>query len=177
MKSHKISLLSWFILIFPNIIFSQNKINCIEKEQKVLGSEDPVIIKTCTFKNYKSIKTGEADYKGRYSYTYNLFKVVNGKNQPISNSQLFNDKKDQLLSIINTKIESFYNEISKDPENADCLPDMEYIMPYSFEKLNISFDNEMIEFSYSFGLSSACMNLDGDIISFKIPEIEPYLAN
>lgn len=176
MKMCKITFLVWFILTFTNAVFSQNKINCIEKEQKVVGNEDPVIIKTCTFKNYKSIKTGEADYKGRYSYSYKLFKMVNGKSLPISNAQLFNDKKGQLLSIINTKIEAFYNDISKSPENADCLPGLEYIMPYSFEKLNISFDNEVIEFSYSFDLSSACMSLDGDIISFKIAEIEPYLA-
>jgi hypothetical protein len=85
-----------------------SRISCNEKAQK------GTVVKTCTWSVYKSVSSGEADQKGRYFYSYQMYKSINGKYVKIEKSQLFNEKGDELLEAINRKIKEFYIELSKD---------------------------------------------------------------
>jgi hypothetical protein len=164
-----------FLFLMSSFCISQSKVNCIQREEKNSESQDPRIVKTCTYGVYKSVRTGEADEKGRYSYFTKLYKQVNGKYAAISNAQLFNQKKEQLLGIIRNKIDAYHDELARNPDNQDCLIEKEYLPVFTFDNLDFSFVEDGLEVSFSLGLSGACMSVDGDIISFKLAEIEPYL--
>jgi hypothetical protein len=99
-----------------------NKVTCTEKESKNKDGGDPIYTKTCLYKKYKTISKGYPDYEGRYSYEYSVFKrQENGTYVQIKNTMLFNENKNELLSIINSKIEKDYKSYSNDPETKDCF--------------------------------------------------------
>ena len=152
-----------------------NKATCKEKESKTNDLIDPIIIKTCFYKNYKAISKGYPDYKGRYSYEYTLFKKQkNGSYIKIKNSTFFNENKNQFLSLINSKIEKDYLLFSNDPDTKDCFNGDQFT-PFDFEQLGIIFDDNNIIFNVYFGLSSACMSVDGTIISFELSDIQKFI--
>ena len=155
---------------------ASNKVICTEKETKDEdGGEDPVITKTCLYKNYKTISKGYPDYKGRYSYEYSLFsKQADGSYVQIENASLFNQYQNELLSLINSEIEKVYDSDSIDPETKDCF-DGEPFAPFSFEQMGIDFEDDKINFNVTFGLSGACMSVDGTTVSFSLDEIKRYL--
>jgi hypothetical protein len=116
----------------------------------------------------------KTDYKGRYSYEYELYKKINGKYVKVKNSALFNQNQNQLLTTINQKIQKDYIVFSTDPESKDCF---DSVAPpkFSFDELFIDFRDGKINFSVTFGLSSACMSVDGTTVSFTLDEIQQYL--
>ena len=152
-----------------------NKVTCTEKESKNEDGGDPILTKTCLYKKYKTISKGYPDYKGRYSYEYSVFKKQeNGSYVQIKNATLFNENKNELLSIINSKIENDYKSYSNDPETKDCFEGASFT-PFNFDQLAIDFDVDKINFNVTFGLSGACMSVDGTIVSFNLYEIQKYL--
>ena len=157
-----------------NASIAQTKIVCNQKEQKSQDSESPILIKTCIMGNYQSISEGVADPQGRYSYSYKLSKNDNGKYIPVKNSELFNEKKVDLLYIINQRIKKTFDEYLKDPENRDCFNGVSEPNA-TFDDLGITFNDFGIDFNISFGLPMACMAIDGTTVSFKIDEITTYL--
>ena len=156
-------------------VTTSNKIICNEKEQKIQGSSDPRLIKTCTWLNYKCISTGEADYKGRYFYSYQWLKLTNGKFVKIDKTQLFNEKLSQLIEQINKNIKTKFDDLLKDSENKDCLSELEKLPFYNINDLDIFIDEDGFTFSYSLGLSLVCLPIDRDYISFSLKEIEQFL--
>ena len=162
------------IISLPITQLAQKPIICSEKEQIIKDSPDPRIIKSCTFENFKSVSIGDADYKGRYSYSYKLLKLINNRYVEIKNSELFNENKKELLAIINQKIKETYDEYSNNSETKDCF-DGFTLTEVSFDDLGISFNDTGIDFSISFGLSGACLSVDGTIISIELAEIKVYL--
>ncbi len=76
MKIESILLTALTILVLTSVAVAQvpKKITCFEKESKNKAGVDPVLTKTCFYKNYKTILKGYPDYKGRYSYVYSVFK-------------------------------------------------------------------------------------------------------
>jgi hypothetical protein len=154
-----------------------NKVVCTEKEAKNEDGVDPILIKTCFYKAYKTITNGYPDYKGRYSYEYSVFKKQeNGNYIQIKNASLFNKNKKELLSIINSKIEKDYNSVYNDPETKDCFEE-ESFTPYNFDQLGITFSDDKINFEVTFGLAGACMSVDGTTVSFSLEEIQKYLID
>jgi hypothetical protein len=154
-----------------------NKVICTEKEAKNEDGVDPILIKTCFYKAYKTITNGYPDYKGRYSYEYSVFKKQeNGNYIQIKNASLFNKNKKELLLIINSKIEKDYNSVYNDPETRDCFED-ESFTPYNFDQLGITFSDDKINFEVTFGLAGACMSVDGTTVSFSLEEIQKYLID
>ena len=152
-----------------------NKVTCTEKESKNEDGGDPILTKTCLYKKYKTISKGYPDYKGRYSYEYSVFKKQeNGSYVQIKNATLFNENKNELLSIINSKIENDYKSYSNDPETKDCFEGASFT-PFNFDQLAIDFDVDKINFNVTFGLSGACMSVDATIVSFNLDEIQKYL--
>lgn len=154
---------------------TSNKVTCIEKETTNEDSGYPILTTTCLYKKYKTISKGYPDYNGRYSYEFSLFKKQeNGKYIQIKNALLFNKNKNKLLSIINFKIEKDYKLYSNNPEAKDCFEGASF-SPFNFDQLGIYFDDDKINFSVTFGLSDACMSVDGSIVSFNFDEIQKYL--
>lgn len=154
---------------------TSNKVTCKEKESKNEDGFDPILTKTCLYKKYKTISKGYPDFKGRYSYEYSVFKKQeNGSYVQIKNATLFNEHKNELLSIINSKIKIDYMSFFNDPETKDCFEGASFT-PFNFDQLGIYFDDDEINFSVTFGLSGACMSVDGTIVSFNFDEIQKYL--
>jgi hypothetical protein len=148
---------------------------CEEKEEKNPESEDPIIIKTCLYGNYRTISTGSPDFNGRYSYENGLYKLEKGEYKEIGNSSLFNHKQGDLLKLINQKIKEDYLKLSSDPETKECFEGAEPIREFKMDELRIGFETDQLVFHLEFGLPSACLSVDGTSVSFKLQEVEPYL--
>ncbi|MHC2990349.1 hypothetical protein OB13_01630 [Pontibacter sp. HJ8] len=148
---------------------------CEEKDEDNPGSEDPIIVRTCTYQNYRSVATGIPDYKGRYSWEYTLYKLENDAYVPIKNESLFNDKRNNLLRQVNQRIQAEYHLFADDPNFNDCFTMAETIPEFGYEDLNIGFADDQLVFHASLGLPEVCLSIDGASISFKLSEVAPYL--
>ncbi len=154
---------------------TSNKATCSKKESKNEDGGDPILTKTCLYKIYKTISKGYPDDQGRYSYEYSVFKKQKNESYvQIKNALLFNKNKNELLSIINSKIKKNYKSYSNEPETKDCFQGASFT-PFNFDQLGIYFDDDKINFNVTFGLSGACMSVDGTIVSFNLDEIQKYL--
>ncbi|UAY53544.1 hypothetical protein [Ferruginibacter albus] len=151
------------------------KVTCSEKLKRQGHGLDPIITKTCFLKNFKLVSIGEPDYKGRYSYEYEVYKKENKKFVPATNSEIFNANQEELLTLINKQIQADYKQYSTDSQTKDCFIGIDSIPFYKMNELGISFYGDQIWFNVTFGLSSACMSVDGTIVSFKLSEIKKYL--
>lgn len=150
-------------------------VTCTEQETQNEEGGGPLLTKTCLYGKYKTITQGYPDYKGRYSYEYTLHKKdVNGSYVQIKNEMLFNENKNELLSVINSRIKKEYMSLSKDPETLDCFEGATF-SPYNFNQMGIDFDNTGINFHVAFSLGSACMAVDGTVITFSFDQIQEYL--
>ena len=157
------------------IQITSNKVTCTEKESKNEEGGSPILTKTCLYKTFKTITKGFPDYKGRYSYEYSILKKQeNGSYLPIKNASLFKKNKNELLSIINNKIQKDYISYSNNLETKDCFEGISFT-PFNFNELGIEFESNTIEFNVTFGLIGACMSVDGTTISMKLDEIQKYL--
>jgi hypothetical protein len=122
------------------IPITSDKVTCTEKETKNEDEGGPILTKTCLYKTYKTISKGFPDYKGRYSYEYSVFKKQeNGSYVQIKNASMFNKNKNELLSIINSKIEKDYKSFSN--EAKDCFEGASFT-PFNFDQLGITFNND-----------------------------------
>jgi hypothetical protein len=155
---------------------SNDIVMCSEKEMPNPDAEDPIIKKTCLYKHYKTISIGALDNKGRYTYEYSLYKKQSNSTYiKVKNESMFNGKKLDLLSLINAKIKKEYEQYAQDPASSDCFGQMS-LVPFTFEQLGIDFDNNTINFHVTFGLSGACMSVDGASIAFSLHDIKQYLS-
>ncbi len=149
-------------------------LTCNEVEIKTKESIDPEIIKTCTWGDYKSVSTGNADYKGRYYYSYQLFKTINTVDVSISNEDFITKDKINLMNFLQHKVNESFNRFAKDKEHADCFIDVEK-PKVEWETFGIEFTVEGVQFSYKFGLQDACLASDGDSILLTYDEISRYI--
>lgn len=149
--------------------------SCEEKDEDNPGSEDPIIVRTCTYQNYKSVATGMPDYKGRYSWEHALYKLEGDEYVPVKNELLFNDKRNDLLRQVNQRVLAEYHLFSGDPDFSDCFAMVESIPEFGYDDLNIGFEDDQLVFHASLGLPEACLSIDGASVSFKLSEVAPYL--
>ncbi|TAF64605.1 MAG: hypothetical protein EAZ55_11125 [Cytophagales bacterium] len=148
------------------------KIDCSQTETNENGVSS--MTKSCLYNNYKAVARGATDSKGRYAYQYELFVKKGGEEYtPIKNAEMFNKEK-ELLALINGKIKKDYESYANDPQTKSCF-DGKPFTPFTFDQLGISFDSDKISFNASFGLSSACMSVDGSIVSFDWGEMQTYI--
>lgn len=121
-KSILLTAIATFGLTAVTMAQVANKATCTEKESKNEDGGDPILTKTCLYKKYKTISKGYPDNRGRYSYEYSVFKKQeNGSYVQIKNATVFNENRNTLLSIINSKIEKEYRSYSNDPEQKIVL--------------------------------------------------------
>lgn len=148
---------------------------CEEREIPNSDGMEPSIERTCLFQDFKTHSVGEPDYKGRYSYSYTLYRKESGKYIQVSNATLFReDRLKELELILNRRIRADYMEMKKDAD--DCYEG--FVLPeFLVNQMGIYFRDDQIFFSVSFGLSSACLAVDGTLVSLSISELKPFLTN
>ncbi len=148
--------------------------NVICEEKRVNSTTtEPNLIKSCILNNFKSVSTGEADYKGRYSYKYEIFIKKKGVFVKSNNEDLFNEKKEELLKLINQKIKIDFEDYATNPETKDCFEGLIF-SNYSFNDLGIEFDDNKINFNVWFDVYGYCFSVSSTTVSFSLEEIKPY---
>lgn len=162
--------------------FGENKkgttkyqVHCIEKKKPLDNKIDPILIKICDFKTFRSVRTGKADYKGRYSYDYQLFKITKNGKKKIKNSDLFNSGTDLVEKKINRDLRQEYEKNLNNPHLKNCMEWIDFRY-YNINEMGIAFsDNNEIEFYINYGIGGACFNVSFSILNYKISEFEKYM--
>ena len=155
---------------------AEEKVVCVESEEKESDGMMPNIVKTCTHKNFKSVAKGFPDMKGRYSYTFEMYqKDASDKYKKVKNEAIFKNHK-ELLSKINAKIKADYDSFSKEEETKDCFQGAPF-SSFTFDRLGIQFEDKGLLFSAEFGLSGACMSVGGTSVSLSWDEVQKYLVD
>jgi hypothetical protein len=174
---NKFYILTFSLFLVSNVLTGQVlKATCVEKEKKNTDGKDPIIIKTCLFKNFKFKTTASPDLVGRYFHSeHEVYVLVNKKYVKTVNSTVFNKKQDELVSIINERIQNDFKELSSDSASKDCFRDLRSIPAYKMDELKISFQNDEIWFEVDWDMTSACLAVSGSIVTFKLSEIRKYL--
>ncbi len=148
---------------------------CTVTEKQNPEATDPIIIQTCVWGQYKFITTGRPDYKGRYSYEYEVYRITNDKDIKVQNKDIFNSKVSDLEKLINAEIAKELKENRQYPDNAECLSDVGD-PNFSINDMGITFDQKgRMKFNVTFGLGGACFNVDGASAKFSLKEINDYL--
>ena len=135
---------------------------------------EPTKVETYYFKDFKSVITGIPDEKNRYTYTFELFQKNGEEYVKSENSALFNDRKQELLDIINKKIQKDFTSSYKiDPK---CFTS-KTPPTYDFKKLGIEFKDGKINFYAVFDFTTEnCYYLYGyTSVEFKVDELKDYL--
>lgn len=146
----------------------EEKVTCSEKRKDDNGS-----IKTCLYKSFKTV-TESTEENGKYFYSYQVYeKNETGAYHKITNEQLFNSKKGELLNKVNAKIKQDYQEMRADEDNDDCFEGF-VLQKYNFNDLGIAFSEDKISFSVDFDLPNYCLAVGGTTISFTWDEIRSY---
>jgi len=139
-------------------------------------NSDEDLIRTCFHSSYKSVAYGMADYKGRYTYSYQLYKRSRNGYLRISNEALFNASKSKLLQNLNEQIARDFYELKSDKSSSDCFDGIE-LPYYSFNRLGIEFDEDALEFHVDFGIPNYCLAVGGTTISIPWSEANKYIAH
>ena len=170
------------LYIFATALFSltisaqPTKLRCTEKEKKNYNGNDPIIVKTCLYKNFKFINTSYPDNVGRYFFSeHQVLFLSKRKYIKTTNHQVFNKEQKELVVVINQKIKQDFNDFKADSNTRECLTEIDSIPIYKMNDFEISFEGEQIWFEVHWGLSGACRAVDGTIVSFKFDEIKKYL--
>ena len=147
----------------------------IMSEKQNPDGNDPIIIQTCNWGQYKFVTIGSPDDKGRYSYEYEVFNMVNNEEIKVRNNDIFNSKIGTLEGKINRAIAKEINDNRKYPENSECLSEVGD-PKFSIDEMGITIDrkNRMV-FSVSLGLGGACFSVDAASANFSLNEIRNYL--
>jgi hypothetical protein len=150
-------------------------INCVETSKVDTEYSDVILIKTCEFKNHLFQLVGTPDYKGRYSYDYEILRVDTNDTLKITNSAFFNKNKMALEKAINAKLKQTYEADSKVPELSECMSWIKF-RHYTLDEFGISFTdtNEMI-FNIDYGIGSACYNVSTSSVIMSLAELKDYL--
>ncbi len=168
-----------YLRIESDLKETNNETITIKCEEITKEDEDPnldsTIIRTCYFKNYKTIATGLPSYVGKYYWEYELYKKENEVFNKIINTLFFNSNFKELEQLINDKIKKEYETNLKNPELSQCMSWIK-LRYYKLNEMGITFnENNTIDFHIYFGIGSACDNVGSTIQSFKISEISRYL--
>ncbi len=170
------------LLFYPRICISEKgidleefRVQCTEKEEPSDNQLDPILIKICTYKDFQSVRTGSADYKGRYSYEYKLYKIDNNVKQKIKNSDLFKSGSDIVEKKINGDLKQEYQENLNNPHLKDCMEWIDFRY-YELDEIGMAFtDNNQIEFYIDYGIGGACFNVAHSILQYKLSDFAQYL--
>lgn len=167
----------FIMFLFGPLTYSQEKetvANCITDYKVNTENLDELIIVTCVLKNFKFVSTGSPDYKGRYLWDYEVYKLIGENYVKISNSDIFKYS-ENLEMLINKEIKKSYESDAKNEDLAACMAFVT-LRKFNLNEMRISFDDpRKVQFIVSFGLPSACLNVDQGIIEIPISKFITYL--
>ncbi len=163
-------------VVNSNDVVNSNNVICLDEDVFDEDLDEDVTTKTCTYKNVKIVCKGYVmDYRGTYDYEYSTFlKNTDGSYEEVTNDAIFNQNKDELLAIINSKSEEEFNKLANDPDSDNCF-EGEKFTPVNFDDLSIKLEDDKFVFLVSFGLCSACRALDEASVEFSLDEMQKYL--
>jgi hypothetical protein len=153
-------------------------VDCEETSEEIPGKKYQRLFKTCSFKNHRTMSIGEPDYKGRYSYKYKLYKLLNDSSTVISNAELIKEnRRDEFIAILNVRIADEAKKVVQmaQDEKSKCFSGFVF-KSYKYDEMGIQFNEGMVEFTVPFGLPNACMPYDGVLIAFPLKEMVPYFS-
>lgn len=149
--------------------------SCIKTTKVNPKYTDVVLKKTCGFKNHLFQSIGAPDYKGRYSYKYELFRIEKNDTLKINNTDFFNDNSGELEMMINKKLKAEYDSNFNIPEINDCMKWIKF-RHYKLNEFGISFtDKNQMEFNMDYGIGSACFNVSSSSVVINLSALESYL--
>lgn len=149
---------------------------CTEEMLPRNSGEEPLMINTSLWRNYKIIETGTSDYRGRYTWKTEIFKQEKDSLTPIIMTDLFKiDKLQELESIINSRLKEDFSYLID--ANRNCFP--RHFQYPGFQLKDMRFmisDNSEISFEVIYGLNSTCFAVNAASASFKIKDMVAYLV-
>ena len=164
------------LLLIFNTLSAQSFSKCYEKYRKNPDGIDSIYIKTCYFSKYKFIQASYPDFQGRYYDSENeVYVLVNKKYIKIKNSKVFNKSQNELVSIINKRIQKDFKKFSTDTLTKECFTNIKFIPKYLMDDFEITFQKNEIWFEVNWRLSLVCLSVGGTAIPFKLAEIQKYL--
>jgi hypothetical protein len=150
---------------------------CIEEPTKYDENNFGTTIKTCSYKNIKFVEESSSDYAGRS--TGSIIKIYikksNGDEVEIKKEDLFNQNKQELLSVINSKLEKQFIELSKDQGEEFCFKDGPPFERLTFEDLVVNLVDSGFEFASINFFCDVCLWQRYTSIGFTFSEIQKYL--
>lgn len=152
------------------------KVICLEKEQKIKGSNESKFITTCTWGLYKSVETREPELYGRYtSGGVKLYKKIGDKYVVIKNIDLFkNYNINRFFQLLERKVKKDVEDLLKDPDSKECAALID--VNWNFNELEISFTDKGLDMYVSFRLEGGpCRSMGGTTVSFSFEELKDYL--
>lgn len=151
-------------------------VNCREEMIEKKGSSDPIIINTCFWRKYKIIETGTPDYKGRYTWSTEIF--INHKDsvRKLSNADLFKPEKiNELESMVNKRLEEDFNALRL--TETECFSRRRYFPTFKLKDMRLAFgSNSEISFEVLYGFSEACFAVNAASTSIKISDIKDFFG-
>lgn len=148
---------------------------CLEEMIPQNAGEEPRLENTCNWRNYKLVEIGSSDYKGRYTWTTDIFKKEGDSLTKISIVELF---KPQLIveleALINARLKEDFAYLME--TNRACFPRHMAFPGYKLSDMRLIItDNSEMSFEINYGLSNACYAVNAASALFKIKEMIPYL--
>lgn len=151
------------------IVDSMKRVHSVKREK-----QEPARIENYYFKDFKSVISGTPDSKNRFTWTFELFKKSDGEYVPAENEEVFNENKDELLALINSKIKADFEKayaLDKQCFTTSTAPN------YTFKNLGLEFKDGRVNFYAVFDFATEnCYFLYGyTVIEFTVDEVEKYL--
>ncbi|MCH4551729.1 hypothetical protein [Aestuariibaculum lutulentum] len=171
--------LFYFLFLFClSNIYAQSdsfKIECFEKMEENDNSLDSVIVRICKFRNHLFKSIGEPDYKGRYSYQYELFRIDKKDTLRVNNLSFFNENSLELEQLLNDKLKTEFQADSEIFELKSCLEQINFRY-FKLNEFGISFlDDNHMQFIINYGVGGACFNMNLGMVIMSIREVEKYI--
>lgn len=140
------------------------------------GVLNPTLLNTSQWRRYKLIETGTPDFKGRYTWTTEIFQQVGDSSVKITNADLFKKEKiEELEKLINDRLEEDFNAMKI--SDAECFKGRRYYKAAKLKDMRIALsDHSEISFEIVHGLSLACFAVNASSTTFKIEELKSFFV-
>lgn len=159
--------------IIPCLAQTENPI-CIESEETDKNLDTGFII-TCTYKNIKIVSACQGFSSSYGDCSSTLYIIQNGSYVEASNSEIFNSNQEQLVVLINERLNDFYNHALSEGEDSLCFRNMKFKTGYTMDEFYIDFADNDIRFEVPFFYSKECLLPEWPCAVFDLSEIDPYL--
>jgi hypothetical protein len=140
------------------------------------GVQDPTLLNTFNWRMYQLVETGTPDYKGRYTWTTEIFQQIGDSSVKITNADLFKKEKiEELEKMINDRLEEDFNAMKI--SEAECFKSRRYYKVVKLQDMRISLsDHSEITFEIDHGLSVACFAVNASSTTFKIEDLKAFFV-